>query len=336
MTMRLLVMLILSAIVAAGCGGEKHGGENAVTQGTPVDNAYQEMRKKRKVMDSPEERVTITKRFLDEFWESEHTANSVDAIFYYQGTEMDDKTGALEYVETIRAKITDPDVAIEVDRKLIGFYGEAGMAAKMKALANQLAVTGALDFWDHWNVIEGAVKARDWELIRDYCSKAGEMAEYPDREFSEQEIAKVVNERVGMLMVKDGWARANQGQVDEALAAYAEADKMIPRYYFDIPEYDLYVYWGYTLVKKGDFEAAIERFATNGLIMGNEEALAGLKEAYVGIHGSEAGFEAYSDELHRSVSRPIDDFEMADYEGNRHRFSDIRGDVTLLTLWFPT
>jgi hypothetical protein len=139
-----------------------------------------------------------------------------------------------------------------------------------------------------------------------------------------------------MLLVKDGWARAHQGEVDEALDDFAAADELIPRYYFDVPEYELNVYWGRTLGLKGDFAAAIERLATQGLILRNEDALAGLKVAYVGMHGSESGYEQYSEELHRRIARPIEDFEMPDYEGNRHKFSDLRGDVTLLTLWFPT
>lgn len=343
MTKRLFAVLILSLFVAAGCGGENRGQENTPSTDAEADHAYREMREKRSVMDSPEERVAITKRFLDEFRESQHTADAVDAVVYYQGTEIGDMTGAVIYAETIRAKITDPKVAREVDKKLIAFYGESGMAAKMKELADRLAAAGALDFGDHWNVIEGAVKARDWELVQDYCAKASGMANaesiranYPDREFSEKELKQAADDRVGRLLVKSGWAQANLGQVDEALAVFARADSMIPRYYFDIPEYDLGVYWGNTLVKKGDFEAAIEHFAKNGLIMRNEDAMAGLRKAYVGIHGNENGFEAYSDELHLTVSSTIDDFEMNDYEGNRRRFSDLRGDVTLLSLWFPT
>jgi hypothetical protein len=294
-------------------------------------------------MDSAEERVAITKAFLDEYPDSRHTAGAIDVVYWYQGTELDDKAGALSYAEAARARIHDRDVAREVDRLLIGYYGEAGMASAMVELAGQVAAAGALDFDDHWNVIQGAVNAGEWTLARDYCARARKMAnaaafraEYPDRDLSQEEIEEAVNHRAGMLLVKDGWARANLGQIDEALADFAEADNRIPRYYFDVPEYELDVYWGRTLMMKGAFGAAIERLAAQGLILRNEKALAGLKEAYVGMHGSESGYEEYADELHQSIARPIDDFEMADYEGNPRRFSDLRGDVTLLTLWFPT
>ena len=70
--------------------------------------------------------------------------------------------------------------------------------------------------------------------------------------------------------------------------------------------------------------------------MRNEEALAKLKEAYIGMHGSISGYEEFADGLHRRIAPRLDEFEMADYQGNRHRFSDLRGDVTLVTLWYPT
>ena len=343
MAKRYLAIIILSTIVLASCGGGERGEENVAKQNTAADEAYRRVRSERKVMDSPAERVAITKAFLEEYPESEHTAGAIDVVYYYQGTELDDKTGALSYAEAARSRINDRDVAREIDKLLIGYYGEAGMAAEMVELADQVAAAGALDFDDHWNVIEGGAKAGDWKLVRDYCARARKMtnaaalrAEYPERELSQKEIEEAVNHRAGMLLVKDGWARANQGQVDEALADFAEADNLIPRYYFDVPEYELYVYWGRTLIMKGAFGAAIERLATQGLILRNEEALAGLKEAYVGAHGSDSGYEEYAEELHRRIAPPIDDFEMADYDGNRHWFSDLRGEVTLLTLWFPT
>jgi tetratricopeptide (TPR) repeat protein len=287
--------------------------------------------------------VATTKRFLDAFPESVHSADAIDVIFYYQGTEMDDAMGAAKYAESVRDRISDPEIAREVDRQLIGIYGEVGMVTEMIVLADRLAAAGALDFSDHWKLIEGAVIAEDWKLTRSYCEKARKLAntdayraDFSDKTFSEEELVKAVGEREGKLLVKDGWARANLGQTDEALADFANADRLIPRYYFDIPEYDLNVYWARTLMMKGDYEAAIERLATDGLVMRNEDALAGLKQAYVGINGDGSGFDAYAADLHKKIATTIDDFEMPDYEGKRHRFSEIRSDVTLLTLWFPT
>jgi hypothetical protein len=273
----------------------------------------------------------------------DHTASALYAVFYYQGNELGDMSGAIAYAESARAGIGDPVIAQSVDKRLVQFYSDAGMTAKMVALAERLAADGALDFDGHCTVIEGALKAEDWAMVRGYCAKARGMtdaeairAENPDREYTNDEIAEEIDHRTGWLLVKDGWARANMGEPDKALADFAKADKLIPRYYFDIPEHDLNVYWGNTLLMTESFEAAAERFATSGLIMRNEESLAGLKEAYVGLHGSDAGYDEYAHKLHLNIATTIDDFEMPDYDGKRHRFSDLRGEVTLLSLWFPT
>lgn len=339
----LLAGLILSAFVVAGCGDGEQGNESAARRVTTADDAYEEVLKKRKVMDSMDERLALTREFLAEFPESEHTARAVDAVFYYLAEQRGDTSGAIAYAETIRDRIDDPDIAQAVDRVMVGLYAKAGMAGKMAILADRLAEAGALDFDDHWNVVEGAVKAEDWRLVRDYCARAREMAnaegckaDEPNREFSEEELSDAVNNRVGMLLVKEAWARANQGDTGAALADFARADKLIPRYYFDIPEYGLNVHWARTLIMEGKFESAIERLATDGLVMRNESAMAALEAAYVGLHGDRSGFEAYTAELHHRVARTIDDFEMPDYAGVRRRFSDLRADVTLLAFWFPT
>jgi peroxiredoxin len=47
-------------------------------------------------------------------------------------------------------------------------------------------------------------------------------------------------------------------------------------------------------------------------------------------------YTAFATALHRSITKPVDDFELPDYDGKRHRFSDLRGRATLLAFWFPT
>jgi len=139
-----------------------------------------------------------------------------------------------------------------------------------------------------------------------------------------------------MLLVKDGWARANLGEIDEALADFEHANEIVRRSYLGIPENDLNLYWGRTLLDKGDYEAALERFAPDALVMQNEEALAGFRKAYVELKGGDAGYDDYAARLHVKIAKTIDDFELPDYEGKPRRLSDLRGEVTLLTFWFPT
>lgn len=339
MAKRLAAITILSAIALLGCGG----GAATTDQSDAVAQLYSEMLKERKVMDSYEERLALTRGFLDKYPEGEHTAPAVNAVFYYMADKLGDAAGAVEYAEAIRARIGDPEVARDVDKELLRMYAAAAMPAKMSALADRLAKRGALDFDDRWSVIGGAVKAQDWALARSHVARARALAtadavreEDPDGGLSDAEIAEEASHRKGMLLVKDGWARANQGEVDAALADFLSADGLVPRYYFGIPEYDLNVYWARALMMKGDHQAAIDRLALDALVMRNEAALEALEEAYRRLHGSSAGYDAFAAKLHREVAPSFDDFAMPDYAGTVRRFSELRSDVTLVTLWFPT
>lgn len=334
MVKRFLVILAVSAFVLSGCGNE---------QSRKAEEAYQKAVETRRGLDSPEEKLAVTKKFLDEFPESDHTAGMLSAAVYYQAEQLGDTTGAVAYAETIRNQVDDPEIERAVDKEMVYLYGEFGMLPKMLAVAERLSAAGALGFDDHWNIIGSAVKTENWALAREYCAKARGLADAesyradnPDSKLTNEEVQQAVRNREGMLLVKDAWARANQGEIDAALADFAKADGLVERSYIDTPAHGLDVYWGEVLLLKGDYQSAETKLATAGLVTRNEDALAGLKKAYVGMRGSDSGFDVYAAELHRSVAKTVDDFELSDYEGERHRLSKLRNDVTLLAFWFPT
>jgi len=345
MIKRLLFIMAITTMVVSGWGSDGRG--KAVKQKEAeiqkAEEAYQEMAEKRRAVESTADKLSLTKKFLDEFTESDRTASALGAVFYYQAEDLSDTSGAVTYAETIRAKIRDPEVAKAVDKEMVYIYGESRMFAEMIEVADRLSAAGSLDFSDHGNIIESATKAENWGLARQYCDKAGTLAtveayrkQYADEDLKDDDVEKAVKNRTGMLLVMGGWARANEGEVKEALADFAEADKLVTRSYFGTGEYNLNLYWGETLLMKGDHKAAAEKLAMDALVMRDETALAGLKKAYAGLHGSEADFDAYAAELHRAIAKPVGDFELADYAGKRTRLSDLRKEVTLLAFWFPT
>lgn len=345
MVLKTTAILAMCAIFFAAWGGDGMAKESAAqdAQKMTAEEAYKIAMEKRSNTEPIEERLAITKAFLEEYPESKHSASAISAVVYYMGERLGDMPGAVAYAEAIRKKISDPGIAASVDREMIVVYGDAGNTEKMLALAEQLAAAGELGFNSHWDVIEHAIEIEDWKLARDYCAKAKGMAtaeafrsDYPDYEFTDEEVAEAGRNRKGMLLVKDGWARANQGEVDEALVDFAAARDLIRRSYLDVPEYDLNLYWASTLIKKKDFEAAIALLAVEALVMRGDQAAARLKEAYVGIHGDDSGYDTYAAKLHRKVAKTIEDFELPDYDGKRHRLSSLKNKVTLVAFWFPT
>lgn len=342
MRRRWLLLLIAFVFVGSTAVGVWNAFAQEGDQAAKVDDAYTKAMEKRRSVEPIEERLAITTAFLDEFPESKYTAGAVSAVVYYFG-KLGDMPGAVAFTEALRKKIEDPGIARDVDKEMIVMYGEAGMMEKMLATADKLDSEDALDFGDYWNIIEVGEKAKDWDLVRDYCGRAKPVAtaeafkaDYPDDDFTDEEVRKAGDNRMGMILVKEGWARANQGEVDGALADFADADKLVRRSYLGIPAYDLNVYWGETLMMKGDYKSAAEHLAADALVMGNADALGGLKKSYAETNGGDAGFETYAAELHESIATPMTGFELADYDGNRHRYNDLEGNVTILAFWFPT
>ncbi len=342
---RLWIIVIIGTIVVSGAWLEGMGKteKKKDVKSQKIEEAYQKTVEKRRATESTEEKLAFTKKFLDEFPESDRTASALDAVYYYQAEDLGDVTGAVEYIDAVRGKIKDPEIARAADKELVYVYGESRMFPRMIEVADRLSADGVLDFSDHWNMIESATKAQDWELARRYCDKAGSLAtaeayrkEHADENLTDDDVDKGVKKRTGMLLVNGGWARANQGEVDQALADFAKADPLVGHSFFDTAEYNLNLYWGEALLMKGDHRAAAEKLAADALVMRDERALTDLKKAYVGVNGSEKGFDEYAARMHRKIAKDVGDFELADYHGNRHTLGDLRGRVTLLTFWFPT
>lgn len=345
MIKRILIVLAAGAVVLSGPANAQTGkpAKQKDAKMEKAEEAYQAMAEKRRGTESTAEKLSLTKKFLDEFPETDRTASALGAAFYYQGEDIGDMPGAVAYAESVRGKISDPEIAKAADKEMLYIYGAARMFPKMTEVAGKLSASGSLDFSDHSTIIEAATGAEDWKLALEYCEKAEALAtpeayrqQYPDEQFKEGEVEKAVRNRAGMLLVMGGWARANLGEVERALVDFAKADKLVTRSYFGTGEHNLNLYWGETLLMKGDHRAAAEKLASDALVMRDEKAIAGLKKAYAAMQGGEAGFDAYAAELHRSIAKSVGDFELADYSGKRHRFSDLRREVTLLAFWFPT
>jgi hypothetical protein len=345
MLRKTLIVLTLFLLVCVGGGAVEFApaGNDTAKQSKDAETAYKDMMEERHTYPDVEDRMALTKGYLAEYPETKHTAPLLGHVFYYQGEAQGDVPGAIAYAEGIRQKIEDPAIAREVDIKLVELYGRADMVDEMLALAGKLEADGALKFGDYWRIIEVGTKNGDWDVVRRYCEKAAPLTtaevyreEWSQYEFTDEEATRAAKNRKGMLATKDGWAKANTDKVEAALADFVAAGGLINRNYLDIPDYDLNLHWANTLLKTGDYGGAIEKFAPDALIMGNDEALEGLKKAYVGKNGGEAGFDDYTQKLHRKIAKNVDDFELPDYEGKKHRFSDLRGEVTLLSFWFPT
>jgi tetratricopeptide (TPR) repeat protein len=312
-------------------------------EGASIDEAYKSMIEERRGFESMADRLAVTKKFLAEYPDTKYTARLIMHVYYYQAERLEDIEGAVAYAEELRGKVETAEFVAAYEKSLGEIYGEAGLLDKMVAIADKLEAAGEMNFNDYWSIVQIATANDEWKMVRKYCAKGRPLAnaesfrsDYPERDFTDEEVEKAGANRLGMISGKDAWAMANLGQIDEALAEFASAGKSISRSYVGVLEYDVGLHWAKTLLKKGDYEGAIEQFAPEALIMSNEDALAGLRKAYAKKNGSEDGFEGYAEKLHFEIAPKVKDFELPDYDGKRVKYRDVRGDVTLLAFWFPT
>jgi len=336
---RVFLVLMVATLAVLGCGGD--GGEES--RQAAIDEAYGVIDELYDNEASDEEKLAATVDFLEVYPESEHTLGLVGDVFYFLGEQAGDWEGAVEFAERIRSAVADSEIAMSFDRRLISWYGRAGMKERMISIVDRLEQEGTIRFGDYFNVIESAVEMGEWALARDSCAKAEPRAnaatwraEWPDIEATDERAEKAGQNRQGMLLVKDSWARANLGDVDGALAGFSRADEVIDTSYVGIPGYDLNLYWARSFMMKGDAARAMEKFAPGALIARDEDVEAELRQAYAMANGTEDGYAAWSCRERLEIATNADDFELPDSSGARHRFAELRGEVTLLNIWSST
>jgi len=194
-------------------------------------------------------------------------------------------------------------------------------------------------------VFETAIDLEEWMVADEHSLAALEVAtpeayraDYPDREFSDEDLAERVQRRQATALAYDGWATYNMGDTELAFERFAAADDVGSVSYLGVPNTPLYTFWGRAALGEGDFDSAIE-FLGAEAAFGNDGSGAEvyLREAYAAKNGDEEGFDELLWATRNELATTVDDFTLLDYEGNEISMANVRtGKVTLLAFWFPT
>jgi len=163
-------------------------------------------------------------------------------------------------------------------------------------------------------------------------------ADYPDREFSDQDLAERVQRRQATALAYDGWATYNKGDTELAFERFAAANDIGSVSYLGVPNTPLYTFWGRAALAEGDFDSAIEMLGAEAAF-GNDGSGAEvyLREAYAAKNSDEDAFDEFLWATRSELATTVNDFKLLDYEGNEISMADVStGKVTLLAFWFPT
>jgi hypothetical protein len=294
--------------------------------------------------ETSEEKVALAENYLGEFPDTEHSGSMAGAVVYYRGHEMADPEGAYEVVSAALEKIEDPEQRFNVSMELLSLSDSVDVPLDVAQVASDLGASRALTYGEHQQVAETATDLEQWSVADEHASAAvnlatpeGYQADYPDREFTEEDLAERAQRRKALSLAYEGWALYNLGETEAAFTRFAESEEAGSVTYLGTPSTPLNIFWGRAALNEGDHEAAVRLLGLETLF-GEDPAGAKpyLREAFVAKNGDEDGFDEFLWATRNELATPVDDFELLDYEGNTHRLSDASGKVTLLAFWFPT
>lgn len=334
---RVSVMLLCSVIVvAAGCGRSEGPLLSA-------DEAYERADKAYDAAATLEDKVAISKDYLAKYPASEHAVDMAWSLADDLGGELGQPGEVAALIGAAAAKAEEPGLRFELGALAARQAIEAGQSPDVTRLAAELEAQRPLTYSEHADVTGLAVDTEQWPLVLQHgeaalglATPAAFRADYPDREFDDDYVARAAARRATEVLPAIALAQFESGAVDEAEATFARADAETGRGFVGTPPNDLDLYWGRMELERGNPEAALARLAPEAVMGGNEEAMAPFKAAYLALGRDEAAFDEYLWQQRQELARPALDFALPGYDGTSHSLSDFNGQVVMLTFWFPT
>jgi tetratricopeptide (TPR) repeat protein len=309
-----------------------------------LEQEWADLRAAYNELETTEEKVALVEGFLTKYPDTEYAGRLAGTLAYYRGEEMDDAEGALALLDATLDQNTDPETRFEIAKAMFPLSVEIGEPMDLATIAEELAAVRPLNFVERIEVSDLALEHGQWETGAAYAEAALEkataddfLADYPDDDYTREEAEAKAARRTIMSLANLGWAKWNLGQPDEAMAAFDEAAPLQTVGYLGFSDLPLDLYRGRALLASGDAEGAIELLTPRAVLASDEDAMEALREAFAVINREEGEFDDFVWSERQRLARTIDDFTLADYEGEMHDFSALSdGKVTLLAFWFPT
>lgn len=337
------LLVTVGAIVSAGLIGAVGCGQQQPAE-DPSEAAYQAFRTAYLDAPSRAEQISLLEAFLAQH--ADHRAAgyyATDLISYY-AVALDQPERAYELVSNVLPRIEDPEARLYLATELAPVAASIGRPIDLQPYIAGAEQQGPLRFDQLDSVLSAACEVGDWDLAGAYVDEAltratpeGYRADYPDREFTDDEVAERVQRRRATALTYHGWVLYNLDRTAEAMAAFEEANAARVDNYVGVSDGPLDRFWARALVGLGDPAGALERITKEALYGDREKAIPIAREAYAELNGGTDGFDDYLWSARERVAPMIDDFTLAGYDGEAHSLADLRRDkVLLLAFWFPT
>ena len=332
---------ILTLVVLVGLTGACAKQE----QVSPAEEAWSTLVEAWNGLETAQEKTELAESYLAEFPDSEHSGSMAGVVVYYRGHEMEDPQGAFDVVASALEHIEDPEQRFEVSMELLSLADSVEIPLELAEVANSLAAHRPLTYSEHQQVVEAAADLEEWSIAAVHAGHASGLAtpeayraDYPDREFTDEDVAERAQRRQASSLAYEGWAAYNMGDTELAFARFAAADDVGSVSYLGVPNTPLYTFWGRAALAEGDVDSAVELLGAEAAFgEDGSGAEVYLREAYATKNGDDEGFDEFLWATRNELATNVDDFTLLDYEGNEISMADVStGKVTLLAFWFPT
>ena len=310
-----------------------------------VDSAYDKAVADFMGAKTPEEKLVALRAFVTSFPDHPRVAGGMlrQAVGILRD-EMNDLEGAIALVSSVRRETKTASSSHATGTLLAGLLGEAGKKAELETLVEEFEGEGALDYYFLETAIDAAVKVESWELALRLSYPAlpsatpeAVLEEIPEaKNFPKERPEAIAKWRRGNVLSMRAWALVNLDRMDEAMAEFDAAKESTVFDFAGVSQNRYAPFLALAYLRRGDPDAAIEIVAPNALFQGKPESRQVLRKALEARHGSDVDFDKLESDLRDRLAVNIADFALKDYQGREHRFSDIRGKVTVLVFWFPT
>jgi tetratricopeptide (TPR) repeat protein len=333
----MMLTMVVAVALTAGCSKTEQAAATA-------DDAYSAFRTAWDAADSSEAKAVLAEDYLNRFPDTDHSGTMAWRIAYYRGQDLGNPAGAWAAIGAALPQIRDPEQRFEASMAALSLGGATEIPLDLAAVADALAAVRPLTFEEQSEIVSTAIDLEEWAVADAHSLAALELAtpeqyrlDYPDREYTDEQVATRANYRKASQLVMNGWALFNLGDPQGAFARFEEAKGVGSVGYLGVPNNPLYRYWGRAALAEGDYETAIDLLGAEAVFGEDRQAAAPfLREAYIAKNGDDNGYDEFLWTTRNRLAKTADDFELLDYQGSPHRLADAAGKVTLLAFWFPT
>ena len=333
--------LCFALLAALGCGqSEPPAADSPAEELSEVDQAAEETWAIWEETEDPEVKVGLAQDFLARYPDSDHTGDFLSSAVYHYTESLDRPDEAYELVTGTLTQVEDPDARLETQMQLAVLHSKTGRLEELSELASSMAEEHDFQFTDHLELMELATEAGAWNLAIEhaetglaFATPEAFKAQWPD--YDDEYAARAGRRRTAYCEAYQGWAEANLGQFDAALASFTNGVEATSYSLLGVDETPLHLYWGQTLTLMGEPEDAMDRLSVEALF-GSKEAKQAYAEAWVAAHGTKEGLEERLWALRQQHAKPLPQFALPNYEGETFESTEHIGDVLLIAAWNPT